>query len=192
MNPIKDELFKLHQVSKNARDVDAAVLDIYVEDLADLPTEQVAQAIRELRKSVVFFPAIGEIRNRVVQIIAGAILVDPEACWSEVLREIKRVGTAGTVTYFMDGEMRTITRQFSSPMIERAVQQIGWSEICGAQVEKMGTIRAQFREAIKAIQRREIDAIVSGRATDNATLTKLAGGDTNEPHLTALPRKAAA
>jgi len=191
MNPIKAELFKLHQVSKNARDVDAAVLDIYVEDLADLPTEQVAQAIRELRKSVVFFPAIGEIRNRVVQIIAGAILVDPEACWAEVLREIKRVGTAGTVTYFMDGEMRTITRQFSSPMIERAVQQIGWAEICGAQVENMGTIRAQFREAIKAIQRREIDAIVSGRATDGATLTRLTGPALDEPHLTALPRKAA-
>ncbi len=188
MNPIKAELFKLHQVSKNARDVDAAVLDIYVEDLADLPTDQVVQAIRELRKSAVFFPAIGEIRSRVVQIVAGAILVDPEASWAEVMRQVKRVGTAGSVRYFDRGEWHTITRQFSSPMIERAVEQVGWEDICTGQIDNMGTIRAQFRDALKAIQRREVDAIVSGRATDNATLTKLASGDV--PNVTALPRKA--
>lgn len=189
MNPIKAELFKLHQVAKNARDVDAAVLDIYVEDLADLPTDQVVQAIRELRKSVVFFPAIGEIRSRVVHIVAGAILVDPEASWAEVMRQVKRVGAAGSVSYFDRGEWHTISRQFSSPMVERAVEQIGWAEICMADVEKMGTIRAQFRDALKAIQRREVDAIVSGRATDGAGLTKLASGDA--PNVTALPRKVA-
>lgn len=182
------ELDKLQKVCRNAKDITGETLELYAEDLGDLPADQVVQAIRELRKSSVFFPALAEIRNRVVQIVAGAVLVDPEASWAEVMAQVKRVGTAGSITYFDRGEMRTITRQFSSPMIERAVQQIGWAEICGAQVENMGTIRAQFRDALKAIQRREVDAIVSGRATDGATLTRLAGGD--EPHLTALPRKA--
>lgn len=175
MNPaIFRELDKLKKVSRNARDIDGETLDLYAEELADLPTDQVIQAIREIRKSSTFFPALSEIRNRVVAIVGESILVDPEAAFGEVMREVQRVG-ANPLPVFRAGVMYPPPEpQFSSPMIARAVDAIGWKAICGTELEDMGTLRAQFRDALRAIQRREVDRVVSGRATEH--LDALNGG----------------
>lgn len=157
------ELDKLAKASRNAGDVTGDTLDIYAEDLEDLPVDQVVQAIRECRRTGTFFPSIGEIRNRVIAIVGGAMLVDPEAAWGEVRREARRVGF-NRPPVFANGELQPAPGpQFSSPMIARAVEAIGWRDICLTDDDDVATLRAQFRDALRAIQRREVDRLVSGR-----------------------------
>jgi hypothetical protein len=164
---VTGELNRLLKVAKNAKDIDEETLDIYLEDLADLPEHLVIQALGELRKSITFFPSIGEIRDRVVSIVGESILVDPESAFGEVMREVKRVG-AKPMPVFQDGVMYPApSPRFSSPMIAKAVEAIGWTDFCLVEIENMGTLRAQFRDALRAIQRREVDRIVSGRAIGN-------------------------
>ena len=176
MNQIGIELDKLQRVCRNAKDITGDTLDLYAEELADLPPDQVVQAIRELRKSATFFPSLADIRNRVVSIVGEAVLVDAEAAWGEVMREVRRVGIEGKRTSFMGGRSVVIAeRTFSSPMIERAVDAIGWRDICMTELDDMGTIRAQFRDALRAVQRREVDRIVSGRAIGTGMTAVTAG-----------------
>jgi hypothetical protein len=146
------ELDKLKTVCRNAKDITPGTLDLYAEELADLPPEQVVAAIGELRKSQTFFPSLAEIRQRTVAIIAGPVLVDPEAAFGEVMRQIKLVGSYGTP-------------QFSSPLVAKAVESLGgWKVVCLMDLDDLSSYRAQFRKALAAIQHREVDRIVSGRA----------------------------
>ena len=124
---------------------------------------------------------MAEIRKRVIAIVGEAILVDPEAAWGEVLREIRRVGTAGRRTFFAGGEQHVIERQFSSPFIAQAADAIGWADICQTETDDLSTVRAQFRQALKAIQEREVDRIVSGRALDGSLTPLQPGGDPSLP-----------
>ncbi len=177
---IKAELDKLKRVCRNSRDVSPETIDLYTADLDDLPTESVVQAIRELRKSSVFFPALAEIRNRVVAIVGESVLVNADACWDEVRRNIRRYGASGVERVFIGGEMTEQRMTWSSPIIERAIQQFDWRELCTTDTEKnptyMTTVRAQFRNAVRSIQDGEVDRIVSGRATASSGLTRLAAG----------------
>lgn len=147
----------------------------YTKRLSDLPERLVIQAIDECANTGTFFPALSEIRNRVTQIAGESILVDPESAWGEVLREVKRVGADGRLTAWRDGKSVVIAeREFSSPLIERAAEAVGWKDICLTDTGDLPTLRAQFRDALRAIQRREVDRVVSGRG--NSPVTALEGG----------------
>jgi hypothetical protein len=61
-------------------------------------------------------------------------------------------------------------------LIERAVDAIGWDAFCNVDEDDMGTLRAQFRDALRVIQNREVDRVVSGRATDVTGLTAVDQG----------------
>lgn len=160
---VLEALDRASKMFPNAK-VTGEQLDIYAEELADLPDHYVVQAILECARTQTFFPSLSEIRNRVTQIAGESVLVDAEAAWGEVLREIRRVGAEGKRTAWIDGKSVTIAeRQFSSPMIERAVEAVGWKDICLTETDDLPTLRAQFRDALRAIQRREVDRIVSGR-----------------------------
>lgn len=181
MNPsIFAELDKLKQTSRNAKDITGETIDLYVEELSDLPAAQVVQAIQELRKSSIFFPALAEIRNRVVAIVGESVLVNADACWEEVQRNIRRYGAAGVQHVFIGGEMVEQRMTWSSPILERAMAQFDWREICTTDIEKnpsyMTTVRAQLRNAVRSIQDGEVDKIVSGRSTASSGLTRLAAG----------------
>ncbi len=135
----------------------------YAEYLDDLPEELVLQAIRQCAKSSTFFPALAEIRQMVVTIAGEGVLTPPETAWGEVMREVRRMGYQRR----MQGE----AFRFSSPLIEQAVESIGWRDICLSETDDLPTIRAQFRNALASIQRLETERIVSGRHPSVAALS---------------------
>ena len=141
-------------------------LDEYMDDLTDLPAEAVIQSLTECRRTGEFFPSLAAIRTRAVELLGGELFVDPEVAWGEVRRNAERFGISGTrVTWAVDGERAVEVRmEWSSPLIAEAVESIGWRDICLTDDKQLGTIRAQFRDALSAIQRRKKDAVVSGRA----------------------------
>lgn len=135
----------------------------YCDYLNDLPEDVVIRAIEECAKTGTFFPALAEIRNRVIAIIGESVIVDPEAAWGAVRREARRVGF-NRPPIWHNGTMHDApTPEFGSPMVAQAVEAIGWRDICLVDDDDVPTIRAQFRDALRAIQRREVDRIVSGR-----------------------------
>jgi len=142
-------------------------LDEYMDDLADLPTEAVLQALTECRRTGEFFPTLFAIRTRAVELMGGELFVDPEVAWGEVRRNAQRFGIAGTrVTWAPDGERAVEVRmEWSSPLIAEAVEAVGWRDICMIDDKQLSTLRAQFRDALAALQRRRKDAAVSGRAS---------------------------
>lgn len=180
------ELDKLAKACRNTRDVTGDTLDIYLEDLADLPPELVVQAIRECRRAETFFPAVAEIRKRVIAIAAGPVLVDPEAAWGEVMREAQRVGFSRLPVWHNGQSHPAPGPEFSSPLIAEAVEAIGWRDICMTDIDQLGTLRAQFRDALRAIQNRKIDRVVSGRAAVDAAL---AAGTADPMAVFSLPEK---
>lgn len=163
MDPIKDALRRAGKMFPHAR-ITPETVDIYAEELVDLPAEVVVQAVRETcRVEEQYFPTLGKIRNRAVAILGAGVLVDPESAWGEVMREVRRVGTRPLPVY-VGGEIAEMpSRTFSSPFIAQAVDAIGWEELCQTQTEDMPTVRSQFRKALQAIQDRARDTVQSGR-----------------------------
>lgn len=170
-NRIVTELAELMDLypGKRSEGITEETVTGYAKRLDDLPEHLVIQAITECANTLTFFPALAEIRSRVTRIAGESVLVDAESAWGEVQREIKRVGAEGRRTYFHAGEQHVIERQFSSPMIERAVDAVGWKDICLTDISDLPTLRAQFRDALRAIQHREVDRVVSGRQASPAT-----------------------
>lgn len=140
-----------------------------LEDLAALDEDAVVNAIRELRMSSQFLPTIKDIREKTAELMDRDMWVLEAAAWGEVERECKRVGAHPLPRSYTDpatGEFVTVEAErprFSSPIIATAVESIGWQDLCLSTGDQRNTLRAQLREAIKAIQNKLRYAIVSGR-----------------------------
>jgi len=95
-----------------------------------------------------------------VQQVAPGLL--PEAAWSEVMEQVQRCGY-NRPPVFHDGRfLHAPQRQFSSPLIARAVDSIGWAEICTS--EKPEIVRAQFIKALTAVMGRAVTRVQTGDA----------------------------
>lgn len=120
--------------------IDRQTVAIYVEFLRDLEFSEAAAAVGELIASSRFFPTIAEIRELVARNAVGDKSA-PEA-WGEVVAEIRRVGAYGAP-------------QFADPRVSTAVANVGgWRHVCLADEDQQGTLRAQFRAAYDAADRR--------------------------------------
>ncbi len=164
---IAAELTKILDFYPNAKISEAdkrARVESYAEYLEDLPEDLVVQAIRECAKTSTFYPSLAEIRNRVITIAGEGVLVAPETAWGEVMKEVRRIGYQ---RYANGEELR-----FSSPMIAKAVESIGWRDICMCEIDNLNTLRAQFRNALTAIQHCEVDRVVSGRNPSVAAISE--------------------
>lgn len=78
----------------------------------------------------------------------------PEEAWAEVRAEIRRVGF-NRPPLFQGGRFVQVERSFSSPLIERAVEAVGWEYLCTGDNSK-GFVKRDFVEALKAIIRQEV------------------------------------
>lgn len=131
----------------------------------DLEYKTVEDAVKRWMKTGKFFPKPAEILDIIGTEQVGSDLI-PETAWAEVMKEASRKGLNGR-------------REFSHPLIEQAVESVGWYEICMTDYSKHPTLRAQFREALKALQAREIQKVQLGGRPDS--LTPLPKGDANRP-----------
>lgn len=130
-----------------------AMLEVWQEDLADLPDDLLAVACRNHRERSQWLPSIAEIRASAVSLMRQASPANQIAgeAWGDVKQAIASVG------YYS-------LPQFDNPATAAAVRRMGWREICLDDGPE-GVIRAQFERMYNAeIERME------GKVQQSATV----------------------
>lgn len=128
---------------------------VYVRLLEDLPYETTFQIVCELIQTSRFRPEISEIRSAAAERLWS--LPAPDEAWAEVRRAIQGYGTYNATV-----------PEWSEPIIKRAVDFIGWSELTHAEDEEAARIMrsqwlkhyAELREA--EMQKRQIGPPITG------------------------------
>ena len=121
--------------------------ELYAAILGDLPWEEAKAAVMRLAQTTRFFPTIAEIREQVAE--ARCALDPPELAWGEVQKAISRVGSYQQPL-------------FENPAIQRAVNAIGWRNICLD--DNLSATRARFTDAYRAARQQQIESQTTGRA----------------------------
>ncbi|NUM48083.1 MAG: hypothetical protein HUU38_25540 [Anaerolineales bacterium] len=109
---------------------------VYAGALADISDEALKQAVAAHLSLNIHFPRIAELRNLA---LAGEY-PDPVEAWGEVVSQIRQIGFYGRP-------------KFSSPLIHRAVEQLGWVILC--QSDNLVAERSRFLQAYETLLRRE-------------------------------------
>lgn len=131
----------------------AAMLEVWLEDLADLPDDLLIASCRNHRERSQWLPSIAEIRASAVSLMRQASPANQIAgeAWGDVKQAIASVG------YYS-------LPQFDNPATAAAVRRMGWREICLDDGPE-GVIRAQFERMYNAeIERME------GKVQQSATV----------------------
>lgn len=116
--------------------------ELYYQLLGDIQTEELKAAVLHCvaeagRK---FAPSIGEIRGAVGNIRSmSANLPSSYEAWQEVLRQFADTGSYGTP-------------QFTSPLISKAVERLGWRQLCMS--EDQTADRARFIQCYEQLAAR--------------------------------------
>jgi hypothetical protein len=120
----------------------AETTEVYFQLLQDVDTEELKAAVLHClgESGRRFAPSIGEIRGAVSE-LRGMSANVPSAfqAWQEVLRQFSLTGSYGTPS-------------FSHPLIERAVRQLGWRNLCVS--ENQTADRARFLQAYEQLSDR--------------------------------------
>lgn len=121
--------------------ITGATISAYVEMLKDIPLDVLDAAIRQVLAENKFFPSIAELREKALALShpASQHMTGYEA-WETVMRELRRVGVYGQP-------------RFDDPLITRAVECIGWFELCNS--EMAGVDRAHFAKIYDQLVQRE-------------------------------------
>lgn len=154
------------------QDIPDTTLKTYMTHLSDYPDPAVINACRLAIRSCTFFPSIRELIDLMDQTAAGDDAV-AEVAWSEVLREVRRVGYQ-PYRVFRNGEFMDPPKPvFSSPVIAETVESVGWKLICTS--DEPEEVRKQFIFSFRAMRQRVTNRVRRG---DIATGPALDAGDT--------------
>lgn len=133
---------------------------VYMATLSDLPLDDLKRAILWTITHNTFFPTVAEIRAAALKSDTTNRLPTAEEAWGAVVAEMHRIGTWGPP-------------HFHHPAITRAVQSMGWREICLS--TEPGVVRGQFLKmyTILATRQQEDRMAIPTNAAWNA-ITSLA------------------
>ena len=117
-------------------------VDVYYQTLRDIPPEELQAAtlhcITEPGRK--FAPSVGELRGAVVELRSMSTNVPSSfEAWQEVLQQFNLTGSYGDP-------------KFSHPLIDRAVQSLGWRELCLS--ENQTADRARFIQCYEQLASR--------------------------------------
>jgi hypothetical protein len=150
------------------KDIPPETVALYARQLSDLPEADVVDAVYRIMRTSRFFPSLGEIREAAVA--GGPVDGIAETAWTEVLREVARVGwNRGPI---WQGGVRHEPEQprFANPITEAAVKSLSWKMICQGEAAE---VRSQFLWTWKNIAsgtvkrqagRQSVDALLPGRS----------------------------
>lgn len=119
--------------------------EVYAAELAHVPFGEAKDAVRVLMRSSKWFPTIAEILERVAE--RRHPMVRPELAWGEVQDAISRVGMY-------------LVPVFRNQAIQRAVNAIGWRDICTD--DNLAATRARFLEAYRSAREEVLSAEATG------------------------------
>lgn len=142
-------------------EINADTVTAYQWALEDLTMADGERAAKTWMRTGKFFPKPAELRE-----IVGRAAVDSEqiaeTAWIEVMAQIRRCGATKTRT-FSGGQFRdSPDPEFSTDLIRRVVESIGWRNLCLEPQSKMRTdfifaYRNLFNAAVSTIQRGDIE-----------------------------------
>lgn len=150
----------------------AEAIDLWYQELKDLPYEVAASALRKWTNQEKWPPSIAEIRS-----YAGELINGPAPDWGDGWQEVKRAISR----FGIHREKEALDSL--SPSAREAVKRIGWQDVCMS--ENAETLRAQFRQVFQVVAEREKqDALMAPELR-----TMIAGivGTTLPPQAVPLP-----
>jgi hypothetical protein len=139
------------------QDVPVSTIKAYVGSLSDLPMAAVLPALERCAKTIRFFPSVAEIREEIGAVANNAELI-AETAWVEVERQIRICGATKTQTFYGGEFHESPDPEFSTDLIGRVVESIGWRNLCLEPQSKMRldfifAYRSLFTAAVSRIQR---------------------------------------
>ena len=123
---------------------DSAAMAVWASMLEDLDYQVAILAAKKYIATERFPPTVADIRRISSEIVDGERSIWSDG-WKEVLSAIRRFGVYG--------EAEALA--FFSPVTRRAVEGIGFKEICTS--EDIDVVRGQFRMAFEQIAKREYE-----------------------------------
>ncbi len=121
-------------------------MDWWFDLLGDIPFQTAILALKKYALSNKFPPCVSEIRT-IAADLTGERLPDADEAWGQVNNAIRRFG------YMKE---REALDSMSEP-VRKAVERIGFQNICQSPYEQLNTLRAQFRGAYEAEYRRSME-----------------------------------
>lgn len=121
-------------------------IDWWYELLGDIPGQVAMMALKKYALSNKFTPTIAEIRQYAADLMEDRI-PDADEAWGEVNKAIRHYGYMNEAAAL---------ESFSDP-VRRAVENIGWQNICQSPYDQVNTLKAQFRGAYEAEYRRSLE-----------------------------------
>ncbi|MDR7815145.1 replicative helicase loader/inhibitor [Lacrimispora sp.] len=121
-------------------------MDWWFDLLGDIPFQTAILALKKYALSNKFPPSVSEIRT-IAADLTGERLPDADEAWGQVNNAIRRYG------YMRE---REALDSMSEP-VRKAVERIGFQNICQSPYEQLNTLRAQFRGAYEAEYRRSME-----------------------------------
>lgn len=146
----KGEAMKLMAILRAAwprQEVGMDTAEVYAGMLSDIPFDEGKAAVTKLVQTTKFFPTVAEILEQVAE--SRCELDSPEMAWGEVQKAIAKVGSYHQPL-------------FENPEIQRAVNAIGWKQICLD--ENLAATRARFIDAYRAARAKRIESETTGKA----------------------------
>ena len=127
-----------------------------------------------------FAPKPADLRKPIAETVAG----EPwEAAWDELMATVRRYGI-----YWADDRFtKRDWAGWSSPDVEAAVRHIGYREVCMADTDQLGILRAQFRDGYRSGQQRRVRDVQTGAKDLVTALRERSGAERSEPRGTGEP-----
>jgi len=150
----KQILNLLFDAYKTGSNVSVETIAAYNSLLADMPTVVLKAGIVKSIKNCKFLPTIAEIRyhsQNFVGDVTGEKIKDYAEAWAEVMENMRNLGVAKAP-------------KWSTKEIEKAVNTLGWYELCTVEAKDLNIIRAQFKAIYNAVCER------SKNATENKAI----------------------
>lgn len=121
-------------------------MDWWFDLLGDIPFQTAILALKKYALSNKFPPSVSEIRT-IAADLTGERLPDADEAWGQVNNAIRRFG------YMREREALDSMRE----PVRKAVERIGFQNICQSPYEQLNTLRAQFRGAYESEYRRSME-----------------------------------
>jgi len=135
--------------------------------LEDLTYAEGERAAKTWMRTGKFFPKPSELREIIGNETAGMDEI-AESAWSEVQREVRRVGF-NRPSVFSGGKFQeSPTVTFSSDLIRQTVDSLTWRLICTT--DEPEKLRDQFLWTYKALRKRDVSRIQRGTISTGETL----------------------
>ncbi|MGI8406608.1 MAG: hypothetical protein ACR2OE_17915 [Thermomicrobiales bacterium] len=148
-------------------EINANTVKAYQWALEDLTYAEGERAAKTWMRTGKFFPKPAELREIIGNETAGMDEI-AESAWSEVQREVRRVGF-NRPSVFSGGKFQeSPIATFSSDLIRQTVDSLTWRLICTT--DEPEKLRDQFLWTYKALRKRDVSRIQRGTISAGETL----------------------